>query len=156
MDNAASIDIDMVCRRYSGMIRARLSRFFPGHDIDDLFQDVLLRVIEKQHTFQGRSCVSTWLYQITTRFALNRIQRNKRRQELWHHTGDLAWAAPTTRPDQESKVLLKELSSQKDQELFHIGVQYHLNGLSQGEIATLVGCSRQRISLRLQSFGAAA
>jgi len=60
----------------------RLCRGVLGNDADaeDAAQEVLLRVLEKARSFDGRSRFSTWVYRLTVNHALNfRRQRDRRR-----------------------------------------------------------------------------
>ena len=150
------IDVEKLYQRYGGMVRARLARFFPEHELDDMLQEVFMRVIDKQHTFRGDSAASTWLYQLTTRHALNKLQQGRRRQELWVHTQDLSWAMPISASSQESKALLQELWKKLDEDLVMVGIYYHLDGMSQNDIASLMGCSRQTVGNRLRELTEAA
>jgi len=149
------IDPEEVYRRYSGMVRARLSKFrFNSSELDDLLQEVFLRVVDSAHTFEGRSCVSTWLYQLTTRLAITHVHKHKRRQRLWIHTQDLHWAKPISESSQENLTLLRELLGQLEPEQSFIGLSYYRDGLSQSDIAERLGCSRQEISYHLNKLNA--
>ena len=150
------INVEELYQRYGGMVRARLLRFFSPAEVDDMLQEVFLRVLDKQHTFRGESSPSTWLYQLATRFAINRLRQSKRRRELWIHTQDLAWAMPISQSSQESKALLRQLWRHLDEELVTIGTYYHLDGMTQSDIAAMMGCSRQTITNRLKALTEAA
>jgi RNA polymerase sigma-70 factor (ECF subfamily) len=52
------------------------------HDAEDVAQDALVAAWQQLPGFTGRSSFSTWLYQIVTRRALNRINRTRAAESL--------------------------------------------------------------------------
>lgn len=109
-----------------------------------------MRVIDKIHTFRGDSSLTTWLYQLTTRYCLNRLRNSNRRQELWEERSDgLYWSQPISSANQERQALYKELWRELDEDLLNIGVYYYLDGMTHAEIARVMGVSRRTIGNRL-------
>lgn len=149
-------NIDKLYRAYGGLVRARVLRFYRDDEADDVVQEVFLRAMEKLHTFRGESAPSTWLFQLTTRYCLNRLRDAGRRRELYAEQGDVWWSRPTTDGDQERRALLGQLWRQLDEEIVMIGVYYHLDGMSHEDIAALVGCSRRTVGNRLDALTRAA
>ena len=115
-----------------------------------------MKVVDRNHSFRGDSSPSTWLYQLTTRHCITRLRNRTRRQELWTHTEDLAWASPVSAASQESSALLAELWKELDPKLVEVGIYYHLDGMSQPDIAKLLGVSRQTVGARLSQLKEAA
>ena len=150
------MDVARLYRTHGRSVRARIRRFFGEHEADDVLQEVFMKVVDRQAGFRGDSSAATWLYQLTTRHCLDRLRNHRRRQELWLHTQDLAWASPICGSDQESKALLQELWRTLDPELVEIGVYYHLDGMSQPDIAELIAVSRQTVGNRLAALQAQA
>lgn len=143
-------DIETLYRQYGGVVLRRIRRFYRGDEAEDVLQEVFMRVIDKLHTFRGESSLTTWLYQLTTRYCLNRLRNSSRRQELWEERSDgLYWSQPVSSADQERQALYKELWRELDEDLLNIGVYYHLDGLTHAEIARIMGVSRRTIGNRL-------
>lgn len=149
-------DIDALYRTYGGLVRARIRRFYKDEEAEDVLQEVFLRAMEKLHTFRGDSSPGTWLFQLATRYCLNRLRDAGRRRELFEEQGELWWSRPTSDADQDRKALLHELWRQLDDEVVMIGIYYHLDGMTQDDIATLMGCSRRTVGYRLESLRTAA
>ena len=73
-----------------GADRALLDRIVQGdHDAEDATQEVLIEVITKLSTFQGRSAVRTWLYRIVVNHVLN---MKRARGEAMEWTFEKYWS----------------------------------------------------------------
>ncbi len=64
-----------------------LSKFLPPTDprfdalADEVAQETLLRVLDRMHTFEGRSKFTTWVHKIAVRIALSELRRKR-----WENT----------------------------------------------------------------------
>ncbi|NIR49048.1 RNA polymerase sigma factor [candidate division KSB1 bacterium] len=87
-------------------------------DAKDVAQDVFIRVLDKFHTFEGRSRFSTWLYRITVNLATDYHRRADRRQfeslDVNPDSGDRKTSSDDMAPqaEVELKVEQEELNSQ--------------------------------------------
>ena len=52
-------------------------------DAEEATQEVFVRVMRSSSQFDGRSSMSTWLYQITTNYCLNQLRDRGRRRQLF-------------------------------------------------------------------------
>lgn len=144
------LDIDDLYRRYGGLVLCRVRRFYPDEEARDVMQEVFARAIEKRDTFRGESSPGTWLYQLTTRYCLNRLRDAKRRKELLDQQEPDAWWSPSaSAARQERDVLVKQLWRVLDEDLALIGVYYYVDGMSHAEIAEIVGVSRRTVGNRV-------
>jgi DNA-directed RNA polymerase specialized sigma24 family protein len=72
---------EMLVQRHSAMAyRVALRLCGNHHDAQDIAQDALIAAWENLARFKGGSSFSTWLYQIVTRRALNKITRGRSRR----------------------------------------------------------------------------
>jgi RNA polymerase sigma-70 factor (ECF subfamily) len=77
---AALKDLDSIVRR--GLPYA-LSKWISPSDplfnplVEETTQETLLRVLDKKHTFEGRSKFTTWVHKIAVRIALTEIRRKR-------------------------------------------------------------------------------
>jgi RNA polymerase sigma-70 factor (ECF subfamily) len=143
-------DIDTLYRDYGGIILRRVRRFYNGDEAEDVFQEVFMRIIDKLDTFRGESSMVTWLYQITTRYCLNRLRNSQRRQALWEERSDaIYWSQPITPANQEKQALYNQIWRALDEDLLNIGVYYYLDGMTHAEIARILGVSRRTVGNRL-------
>jgi RNA polymerase sigma-70 factor (ECF subfamily) len=67
--------LEALCRRWQRPLYAFIARHTGGRDVDDLFQDVWLRVVRAAPRFDPQRRFSTWLFQI----AVNRCRDWRRR-----------------------------------------------------------------------------
>ncbi len=150
-------DINELYTRYGAMVLRRIRRFYRGDEAEDVLQEVFMRVIDKLDTFRGDSSMVTWLYQLTTRYCLNRLRNEGRRKDLWaEHSEAVYWSQPTSTASQERSALLSELWKHLDEDLVTIGIYYHLDGMTHAEIARIMGCSRRTVGNRLEELTRAA
>lgn len=85
VDGEEPIDPSKVFRHYAPTVGRWAHRLGgPSIDVDDVVQEVFVRVYEHLSGFRGESKLSTWLFQIT----LNEVRQRKRR-ERW-----LGWLKP--------------------------------------------------------------
>ena len=138
--------------RYGPMVLRRIRRFYRGDEAEDVLQEVFIRVVAKEGSFKGQSQVSTWLYQVTTRYCLNRRRNEGRRKELREEHGVFDWSPNTTHAQAEAKAFCNELWQQLDDELMQIGVHHYVDGMSHNEIARVMGVSRRTIGNRLEQL----
>ncbi len=69
--------LEGLIQRYSGRVyRLALGITRNVEDAEEVVQDVLLTVVQKGHTFEGRAAVSSWIHRITVNAAL--IKRRTR------------------------------------------------------------------------------
>ncbi len=69
---------DQLIESYSGQVYALLTRFLgrrPG--LEDLVQEVFLRVVRARERYQPTARFSTWLYRIVFNMAVNETQRSR-------------------------------------------------------------------------------
>lgn len=145
-------DIAELYRRHGGLVRARIRRFLPEEEVDDVLQDVFVRAMDRLDGFRGDSSVSTWLYQITTRLCINRLRDGSRRRALWEQIAPTPWIRAVEGADQEARTLLRQIWADIDEESAMIAIYYHLDGLSRDEVAALVGLSSRTVGYRLEAL----
>lgn len=139
-------------RKYGPMVLRRIRRFYPGDEAEDVLQEVFMRVVAKEGSFKGQSQISTWLYQVTTRYCLNRRRNEGRRRELREEHGTFDWSPNTTHARQEAEAFCAQLWRSVDAELMQIGMHHYVDGMSHNEIARVMGVSRRTIGNRLEQL----
>ncbi len=155
MESRSSIVAELY-EKYARLVHRRALRFYDEHEAEEVTHEVFLVVIEKIDAFRADASPATWLYRITTNHCLNRLRNRGRRQELWRERSMDAPGAMTQAPVQEESLLLRRLWNELPQELLQIGVYYHIDGLTHGEIARITGLSRRTVGNRLEELGAEA
>ena len=68
---------EVLVHKYQGLVHALARRYlgsrYPG--VDDVAQQVFIRVFKSKMTYQPRAKVKTWLYSVTVNACLNEIRR---------------------------------------------------------------------------------
>jgi RNA polymerase sigma-70 factor (ECF subfamily) len=120
----------------------------------DAMQEVFLKVIEDPSRFRGQSSPATFLYGVATNLCLNRLRNRGARGAGWEaalarslEEGRSGAADPV-----EARQLARAILEQADPESAAIAVYHFVDGLSQGEIAGLVGRSRVTVNQKLKRF----
>ncbi len=157
---AEQVFIDYAPRVYN------LARRMLGNDADaeDVTQDVLLQVVRKLDTFRGEADIATWLHRVTVNAALSHRSKRARRQEhevhdpLDHFLDDGHHRAPV-RPwavgpeqqalDQERQRLIEEAIAGLPEIYRDVYVLADVEGLSNPDIADLLGLSVSAVKSRL-------
>ena len=150
-------DIDRLYRRTRAAVLTRC-RALLGNPAEalDLTQEVYLALLESPEAFRGDASVVTYLYGIATKRALTRLRGRLRRSEEWSQAVATMFEAsqPSTDPSRavESRELLAQALAHADEVTALIVLYHFVDGLSQGEVAELVGLSRVTVNQRLQAF----
>ncbi|MBF0432343.1 MAG: RNA polymerase sigma factor [Fibrobacteria bacterium] len=123
-------------------------------DAEDITQNVFLKVHDKLTEFKHQSSLLTWIYRIAVNTCLDHLRMQKRRQELDMARFD---SQVTQNITSRSDGCLLELSFNRILEEVNpktreILVLSFAEGLSQEEVAGVMGVSRVAITKRLAKF----
>lgn len=139
-------------RRYAPMVYRRCSRFFGPQEAEDAMHEVFLKVFSHLDGFRGEASPSTWLYRVATNVCLKKLYKQERRRELWQAHGAEACPASVQRCGQEAALALQQLWRLLPEELVQVGVYHFVDGMTQQEIAELMGVSRRTVGNRLDEL----
>jgi RNA polymerase sigma-70 factor (ECF subfamily) len=123
--------------RIHGLARWLMSR----DDVEDVLQDIFIRVWEKLHTFKGEAAFATWLHRLATNVILRRrSERGTRGERFGGSELDLSRAVadrvtPGLKVDLEAAV---DRLPEKAREVF---VLHDMAGYKHEEIGSLLGVS---------------
>ncbi len=143
-----------------------LARRMLGNDADaeDVTQDVLLQVVRKLDTFRGESDIATWLHRVTVNAALTHRNKRARREEHevhdpldhlfqdGHHGTPLRpWSVTPDQQvlDQERQQLIEDAIGRLPENYRDVYVLADVEGLSNPDIADLLGLSVSAVKSRL-------
>ena len=136
-------------QRYGPALRRKCARMLGDMDeAEDVVQGLFVDIIQR-----GRADVELgYLYRAATTRCLNRMRNRKRRRELLDQHGE-AVLGGSSRATAEGQVISRELLAHIDRRLdrrsAEIIVYHYVDGMSQGEIAELLGVSRRAVVKRL-------
>ena len=116
-------------------------------EIDDLFQEILIRLWNGFDHYEGRSSARTWVYRVALNTAINQDKKERRRIETVPLTVDID-PFETDNPKTEQVRKLHDLISQLeliDRSL----VLLWLEGISYDEIGAIIGITPNNVGVRL-------
>lgn len=152
-------DFDGVYRAHAPGAFMRARRLL-GNDADahEVVHDVFLSLIERPEQYDAYGSLTAFLYRAVTHACLNRLRNERNRARLTR-------AHPAFGPQFEPRDLhapsrVEHLIVLEDQlrrlplELAQVAIYHHLDGLTQDEIARLLGCSRRHVGHLLERLKA--
>jgi RNA polymerase sigma-70 factor (ECF subfamily) len=150
-------EIARLYREHSYSVYRRCLRLLGNEDeARDQMHEVFLRYLEKPAAFKGRSKLSTYLFSMATHVCLNRVRSIRNRGDEWKSGVSQYIEESQERSGLEEQLHARRVADsilrESDEKTAEIAVYHFVDGLSQGEIATLVGLSRVRVNQRLKGF----
>jgi RNA polymerase sigma-70 factor (ECF subfamily) len=145
---------DVYRRHAASVYRRALSLLGHPAEANEVLQDLFVAMLERPEQFEGRSMLSTYLYQATTHACLNRLrdQRNRTRLLVQHQAERGVPAHEYT----DHHLRLRQALERLPAVLAEVAVYYFVDDLSQREIAEILGCSRRHVGdllERLETWG---
>ncbi len=149
-------DEDPPCRKHYGSIESMYRRHAPmvlrraatllGNETEasEVLQEIFLSLLVAPEQFEGRSAVTTWLYRVTTNRCLNRLRDRKNRDRLLK---ERVMPALTEEGQQNPKhwATARQYVASMPAKLAQVTIYYAIDGMTQQEIADVMGCSRRHI-----------
>ena len=122
-------------------------------DAEDAAHDTFEKFLRSD--FQGRSKVSTYLYSIATRVCLDRLRKIRRDERLytgWRLSKEAEGGRVQARADNLFLVVQLLEHVEMTEETAEIAVSYYFHGMTEREIARMIGMKRRTVSNRLATF----
>ena len=148
MNNDKEYQFELLVREHKRTIYTVCYMFSHNKtEIDDLFQEILIRLWNGFDTYEGRSSARTWVYRVALNTAINQDKKERRRIETVPLTVDIdPFEADNPKTQQVRK--LHDLISQLeliDRSL----VLLWLEGISYDEIGAIIGITPNNVGVRL-------
>ena len=143
---------ELLVRRHSGMAyRVALRLTGDHHDAQDVAQEALIAAWQNLVRFRAESSFSTWLYQIVTRRALNKVSRGRAASSL-ELLPDVADPANEPAAQAEHNLAVDAVTDALlalpfPQRL--VVVLHHFEGLSYAEVAAVTGSTEPAVRSHL-------
>jgi RNA polymerase sigma factor (sigma-70 family) len=112
--------------------------------------DVFTSLLENPEQFAGRSSAMTFLYRMTTNLALGRLRRQRTHARLL--AAHLGGREEPTSPSPDVLVELRAWVLSLPEELARVAIYYHMDEMTQEELAIVLGCSRQWVGKLLRQL----
>jgi RNA polymerase sigma-70 factor, ECF subfamily len=142
-------------RQYGHLVRSRC--YFLLRDDEaarDAAQEVFVRVMRSIDGFRQDASPSTWILKIATNHCLNVIasQKAKWRDRFQQYMTHLDEEGLLAGVDPEKARLVTQLLSKLDRETQQVAIFYHVDEMTQEEIASALGRSLPTVRKRLAKF----
>ena len=145
--------VENLYRDYGPLVyRRTLKMLRDPQDAEEATQDIFIRVINGIETFDGRSQLSTWLFQVTTNYCLNKIRDARRRQDLWQENVVPMEKARSTTSASQDQLLTQELLANAHPDQAKAAVYVYVEGMTGAEAAKMMGVSRRTVTNLLERF----
>jgi RNA polymerase sigma-70 factor (ECF subfamily) len=115
-------------------------------EVDDLFQEVLVRLWQGYDSFQGKSDLRTWVYKVSLNTCIS-IDRKKKRRKTQPIVEGIDLFDKNDADNRQTDLLHQRI--QKLQAFDRAIVLLWLENMSYDEIAQIVGISVKNVSVRL-------
>ncbi|MFT3926439.1 MAG: sigma-70 family RNA polymerase sigma factor [Myxococcales bacterium] len=123
-------------------------------DLEDLCQEVFLVVFRKLSSFEGRSSVRTWLYEIARRTALAHRRGVRTRSEVETPALELSGNSRTPErelEDRRAMAWLEHTLAQLDEDKREAFVLHEIEGMTLAEVAAAVGAPVNTVHYRVHA-----
>lgn len=116
-------------------------------EVDDMFQEILIRLWQGFDSFENRSSVQTWIYRIALNTAINQGRKKRRHVETVPLTVDIDPYEADSPATQQIRQLYDRIYQLDliDRSL----ILLWLDGVSYDEIAAIIGITPSNVGVRL-------
>lgn len=115
-------------------------------EVNDLFQEVLIRLWQGFANFEGRSDVKTWIYRVALNTCITLDRKKRRHHKEGVYMGDDLFSG-NERDSQQAEMLHKRII--RLQPLDRAIVLLWLEDISYEEIGAIIGITAKNVSVRL-------
>lgn len=118
-----------------------------GDEVNDLYQDILVRLWKGFETFEGKSSIRTWIYRVSLNYCINFSNREKKQRERLNMNTGCTSEESSIERNLQIKQLYKRINTLGlvDRSV----VLLWLEGLSYDEIGAILGISVKNVSFKL-------
>lgn len=140
----------LLYRRYSGKVRSTLLRVAGPDSLDDLTQEVFVRVWENLNTLRSPQYLGTWVYRVTVNVAIGFLQKRSRDLVCLNDSGENV-AVNRTGPDEEVlyRALVQKALRLLSDEHRTVLVLHDLEELDEQEVASVLDVPVGTVKSRL-------
>ncbi len=143
------LDVEHTYRRYFPIIREKCARMLRDRaEAQDVAQETFTRLWAERDRLQDPGAIASWIYRTSTRIAIDRHRRVRREDELADEAGD--HTDPGARID--ATRMLARLAHRVPAAELEVAILGRVDGLSQDEIARVLGCSERTVRRLLQKL----
>ena len=148
MNNDKEYQFELLVRQHKRTIYTVCYMFSRNKaEIDDLFQEILIRLWNGFDTYEGRSDARTWIYRVALNTAINQDKKQRRRIETVPLTVDIDPYEADDPSTQQVRELYNRISRLDliDRSL----ILLWLEGISYDEIGAIIGITPNNVGVKL-------
>ena len=146
MDNKET-DFSRIVREHKSTIYTACYMFSKDkQEVDDLFQEVLVKLWQGYDSFQGKSDLRTWIYRVSLNTCIS-IDRNKKRRKTQPLLEGIDLFDKNDADNRQTDMLHERIG--RLQPFDRAIVLLWLENMSYDEIAQIVGISVKNVSVKL-------
>jgi RNA polymerase sigma-70 factor (ECF subfamily) len=148
MNNDKEYQFEVLVRQHKRTIYTVCYMFSRNKaEIDDLFQEILIRLWNGFDNYEGRSTAQTWIYRVALNTAINQDKKERRRIETVPLTVDIDPYEADDPKTQQIRELYDRISRLDliDRSL----ILLWLEGITYDEIGAIIGITPNNVGVRL-------
>jgi RNA polymerase sigma-70 factor (ECF subfamily) len=144
----APLDFEHLVREHGGRIRQIARRFAANGAVDDLVQDILMRLWRSYASFRGDSKVESWIYRVALNAAMTHVGEAARARTLQAVMSTQPAATGETAGGASPADILSDFLSRLGDVDASILMMY-MDGLTAEEISGVLGITSNAINVRI-------
>ncbi len=150
--------LEALIKQYQPAVLRVCVSILGSREVEDLVQDVFIKILKKIRGFEGRAALFTWIYEIAVNHCRDELRRRKRRR--WFSLHEMPQEAleqiPLDEISASEQIEAGEVRSQLRRALNQLTPKYRelvvlrdLEGLSYEEVAKISGLEEKLVKSRL-------
>jgi RNA polymerase sigma-70 factor (ECF subfamily) len=152
------VALEELVKRYQTAVLRVCVSLLGSRDVEDLVQDIFIKILRKIRYFESRSSLFTWIYEITVNHCRDELRRRKRRRwfSLQALPPETVEGIAAEEDSASEQMEAEELRQQLRRALNHLEPKYRelivlrdLEGLGYEEIAKISGTDAKLVKSRL-------
>jgi len=141
-------DFEELVRQHGARIRRIARRYAAAGQVDDLLQEILVRLWRSYPSFRGEARIETWIYRVALNTAMTYVRHSIRERETQAAIGARSASEPTIHATTSmGDVLASFLAALGDVEASML--MMYLDGLTAEEMSGVLGISANAVNVRI-------
>ncbi len=150
--------LELLIKKYQPAVLRVCVSILGNLEVEDLVQDIFIKILKKIRDFEGRSALFTWIYEIAVNHCRDELRRRKRRRwfSLHDFTQEKLEQIPLDELSASEQLEAGEMRGQLRHALNKLDPKYRelvvlrdLEGLSYEEVAQISGIEMKLVKSRL-------
>lgn len=141
-------DFEALARQHGARIRRIARRYAAPGQVDDLVQEILVRLWRSYPSFRSEAKIETWIYRVALNTAMTHVKRSIRDREIQAAIDARSESVPTTEATTSmGDILASFLAALGDIDASIL--MMYLDGLTAEEMSGVLGISANAIGVRI-------